>query len=178
MKGKVKRIVSGLLSVMTILTTVVQPLTTYAAEPEPTAFEVQYPALDAVRDMLSAEEIVTASDYEVAIGSAFDVKSDFSGLEIQTDKVEVTLHEAKNSSGEEFDVNKADVYRAVYMVEPRSEHPSYHVVRNITVKEPVTKIQTETASEDSGYGGQDEEESEEDGESHSEKSSQSEPVKE
>lgn len=178
MKGKVKRIVSGLLSVMTILTTVVQPLTTYAAEPEPTAFEVQCPALDAVRDMLSAEEIVTASDYEVAKGSAFDVKSDFSGLEIQTDKVEVTLHEAKNSSGEEFDVNKADVYRAVYMVEPRSEHPSYHVVRNITVKEPVTKTQTETASEDSGYGGQDEEDSEEDGESHSEKPSQNEPVKE
>ena len=178
MKGKVKRIVSGLLSVMTILTTVAQPLTTYAAEPEPTAFEVQYPALDAVRDMLSAEEIVTASDYEVAIGSAFDVKSDFSGLEIQTDKVKVTLHEAKNSSGEEFDVNKVDVYRAVYMVEPRSEHPSYHVVRNIKVKEPVTKTQTETASEDSGYGGQDEEDSEEDGESHSEKPSQSEPVKE
>lgn len=178
MKGKVKRIVSGLLSVMTILTTVAQPLTTYAAEPEPTAFEVQYPVLDAVRDMLSAEEIVTASDYEVAIGSAFDVKSDFSGLEIQTDKVEVTLHEAKNSSGEAFDVNKADVYRAVYMVEPRSEHPSYHVVRKITVKEPVTKTQKETASEDSGYGGQDEEESEEDGESHSEKPSQSEPVKE
>ena len=121
MKGKVKRIVSGLLSVMTILTTIAQPLTTYAAEPEPTAFEVQYPALDAVRDMLSAEEIVTAGDYEVVIGSAFDVKSDFSGLEIQTDKVEVTLHEAKNSSGEAFDVNKADVYRAVYMVEPRSE---------------------------------------------------------
>ena len=47
---------------------------------------------------------LTASDYEVAIGSAFDVKRDFSGLEIQTDKVEVTLHEAKNSSGEEFDV--------------------------------------------------------------------------
>ncbi|WP_144362936.1 thioester domain-containing protein [Mediterraneibacter gnavus] len=178
MKGKVKRIVSGLLSVMTILTTVAQPLTTCAAEPEPTAFEVQYPALDAVRDMLSAEEIVTASDYEVAIGSAFDVKSDFSGLEIQTDKVKVTLHEAKNSSGEEFDVNKADVYRAVYMVEPRSEHPSYHVVRNIKVKEPVTKTQTETASEDSGYGGQDEEDSEEDGESHSEKPSQNEPVKE
>lgn len=178
MKGKVKRIVSGLLSVMTILTTVAQPLTTYAAEPEPTAFEMQYPALDAVRDMLSAEEIVTASDYEVAIGSAFDVKSDFSGLEIQTDKVKVTLHEAKNSSGEEFDVNKADVYRAVYMVEPRSEHPSYHVVRNITVKEPVTETQKETVSEDSGYGGQDEEDGEEDGESHSEKPSQNEPVKE
>ena len=80
MKGKVKRIVSGLLSVMTILTTVAQPLTTYAAEPEPTAFEMQYPALDAVRDMLSAEEIVTASDYEVAIGSAFDVKVISPGL--------------------------------------------------------------------------------------------------
>ena len=64
------------------------------------------------------------------------------------------------------------------MVETRSEHPSYHVVRNITVKEPVTETQKETVSEDSGYGGQDEEDSEEDGESHSEKPSQNEPVKE
>ena len=113
MKGKVKRMVSGLLSVMTILTTVAQPLTAYATEQEPIAFEVQYPALDAVRELLSEEEIVTASDYEVAVGSAFDVKNDFTGLEVQTDKVEVSLHEAKNSSGEAFDVNKADVYRAV-----------------------------------------------------------------
>lgn len=162
MKGKVKRIVSGLLSAMTILTTVAQPLTAYAAEPEPTAFEAQYPALDVVRDMLSEGEIVTASDYEVAVGSTFDVKNDFSGLEVQTDKVEIALHEAKNGSGEVFDVNRADVYRAVYMVEPRSEHPAYHVVRNITVKEPVTEAQTEIVSEGSTHGGQEEGDSEED----------------
>lgn len=178
MKGKVKRIVSGLLSAMTILTTVAQPLTAYAAEPEPTAFEAQYPALDVVRDMLSEGEIVTASDYEVAVGSTFDVKNDFSGLEVQTDKVEIALHEAKNGSGEVFDVNRADVYRAVYMVEPRSEHPAYHVVRNITVKEPVTEAQTEIVSEGSTHGGQEEGDSEEDAESDSQEPSNSEPVTE
>lgn len=48
MKGKVKRILSGMLSVMTILTSVVQPVTAYAAEtePEPAAYEAEYPALE------------------------------------------------------------------------------------------------------------------------------------
>ncbi len=45
MKGKVKRILSGMLSVMTILSSVVQPVTAYAAEPEPAAYEAEYPAL-------------------------------------------------------------------------------------------------------------------------------------
>ena len=109
-----KRIVSGLLSVMTILTTVAQPLTTYAAEPEPTAFEVQYPALDAVRDMLSAEEIVTASDYEVAIGSAFDVKSDFSGLEIQTDKGKLPCMKQRTVPGKSLTIRRMFIGRSIW----------------------------------------------------------------
>ena len=43
MKGKGKRILSGLLSLLTILTSVVQPVVTYAAEPEPAGYEAQYP---------------------------------------------------------------------------------------------------------------------------------------
>ncbi len=34
MKGSWKRVMSGVLSVLTIATTVFQPITTYAAEPE------------------------------------------------------------------------------------------------------------------------------------------------
>ena len=49
MKGKGKRLLSGLLSLLTILTSVIQPVVTYAAEPEPAGYEAQYPALETVR---------------------------------------------------------------------------------------------------------------------------------
>ena len=42
MKGKGKRVLSGLLSLLMILTSVIQPVVTYAAEPEPPAYEAQY----------------------------------------------------------------------------------------------------------------------------------------
>ncbi len=48
MKGKGKRILSGLLSLLTILTSVVQPVVTYAAEPEPAGYEAQYPAMETI----------------------------------------------------------------------------------------------------------------------------------
>ena len=99
MKGKVKRIVSGMLSVMTILTSVVQPVTTYAAEPEPAAYEAEYPALEKVRDMLAEDEVVTAEDYEVEIGSDFDVETDFSGMEINEEKVKVTSMKQRMKPG-------------------------------------------------------------------------------
>ena len=150
MKGKGKRILSGLLSLLTILTSVVQPVVTYAAEPEPAGYEAQYPAMETVREYLDAEEVVTAEDYEVEIGSSFDVESDFSGLEIHDEKVRVTFHEAKNEAGQDYDGNHADTYRAVYFVEPLSGHPSYHICRNIIVK-------------NSGTGGESEEPDSEDG---------------
>ena len=152
MKGKGKRILSGLLSLLTILTSVIQPVITYAAEPETSGYEAQYPALETVREYLDAEEIVTATDYEVETGSSFDVKSDFSGLEIHDEKVRVTFHEAKNEAGQDFDGNHADTYRAVYFVEPLSGHPSYHICRNIIVKEPAVESQPESHSDGSGTG--------------------------
>ena len=39
MKGKVKRILSGMLSVITIMTSIIQPITIYAVETEPAANE-------------------------------------------------------------------------------------------------------------------------------------------
>ena len=152
MKGKGKRILSGLLSLLTILTSVIQPVITYAAEPEASGYEAQYPALETVREYLDAEEIVTATDYEVETGSSFDVKSDFSGLEINDEKVRVTFHEAKNEAGQDFDGNHVDTYRAVYFVEPLSGHPSYHICRNIIVKEPAVESQPESHSDGSGTG--------------------------
>ena len=162
MKGKGKRILSGLLSLLTILTSVVQPVVTYAAEPEPAGYEAQYPAMETVREYLDAEEVVTAEDYEVEIGSSFDVESDFSGLEIHDEKVRVTFHEAKNEAGQDYDGNHADTYRAVYFVEPLSGHPSYHICRNIIVKKPVAEKQAESHADGSGTGGESEEPDSED----------------
>lgn len=71
------------------------------------------------------------------------VKSDFSGMKIHPEKVKVTYHEAKNQNGQAFDGNKADTYHAVYFVEPVSGHPSYHVQRNIVVREPSAEIHKE-----------------------------------
>ena len=164
MKGKGKRLLSGLLSLLTILTSVIQPVVTYAAEPEPAGYEAQYPALETVRELLDAEEVVTAEDYEVEAGSSFDVKSDFSGLEIHDEKVRVTFHEAKNEAGQDFDGNHADTYRVVYFVEPLSGHPSYHVCRNIIVKEPVTEKQSESHSDGGGTGEESTESEDEDSE--------------
>lgn len=103
MKGSWKRVMSGVLSVLTIATTVFQPITTYAAEPDNTAssFESQYPELETVKDKLAEDEIVTASDYTVEYGSDFDIKVDFSGIEgINDAKVKIELYEAKNEAGE------------------------------------------------------------------------------
>ena len=151
MKGKAKRALSGVLSLLTILTSVIQPMfVTYAAEPA--GYEAQYPALETVRELLDMEEVVTAEDYEVEAGSGFDVESDFSGLEINDEKVRVTFHEAKNEAGQNYDGNHADTYKAVYFVEPVSGHPFYHVCRNIIVKEPVKERQTESHFDGGGTG--------------------------
>ena len=107
MKGKSKRIVSGFLTALTIISSIVQPVTTYAAEAEPAAYEAEYPNMEKVKDALAEDEIVTAEDYEVEAGTGFDVKSDFSGMKIHPEKVKVTYHEAKNQNGQAFDGNKA-----------------------------------------------------------------------
>lgn len=76
MKGKVKRVLSGMLSVMTIMTSIIQPITIYAAETEPAAYEAEYLTLEKVKDNLGEKEVVQVQDYEVEVGSSFDVKTD------------------------------------------------------------------------------------------------------
>lgn len=135
LKGNVKRIVSGLLSAVTVLSAFLQPIGAYAAEPEPAAYEAEYPALEKVKARLDKDEIVTAEDHTVEIDSSFDVGHDFSGMEFSAGKVKITFHEAKDKDGKKFDIGKAGTYKAVYFVDPMSKHPSYHISRNIIVKE-------------------------------------------
>lgn len=78
-----------------MLSTVLSPMTAYAAEIQP---EEKPPLYEEVKDLLDEDEVVTAKDYEIETGSVFDVKSDYTGLEIKDDiKVKVTFEEAKTT---------------------------------------------------------------------------------
>ena len=143
-KGNFRKVVSGLLAGMTMLSTVLSPMTAYAAEIQP---EEKPPLYEEVKELLDEDEVVTAKDYEIEIGSVFDVKSDYTGLEIKDDnKVKVTFEEAKNEKNEDFTTDHADTYKAVYYVEPvNQEHPKYQISRKLIVREKETEAQTETA---------------------------------
>ena len=138
---KTRRVLSGLLAAVTILSVLIQPASALAEDPEQAAYEAEYPALETVRTELSEDEIVTAGDYQVEAGSSFDAEQDFSGMEIPEETVQVTFHEAKNASGQDFDVNRPDTYKAIYFVKPVSGHPSYHVSRDIMVVEKSKEAQ-------------------------------------
>lgn len=151
-----RKAISGLLSIVTILSALIQPFAAFAEEPMPEAYEAEYPALEKVRSELTEDEIVRAKDHEIEAGSSFDVEQDFSGMEIPTEKVTVKFHEAKNKDGQDFDVNRADIYQAIYFVEPASGHPAYHVSRKIIVKEKVDALEAEQARKDEPEKGSDE----------------------
>ena len=143
-KGNFRKVVSGLLAGMTMLSTVLSPMTAYAAEIQP---EEKPPLYEEVKDLLDEDEVVTAKDYEIEAGSVFDVKSDYTGLEIKDDnKVKVTFEEAKNDKNEDFTTDHVDTYKAVYYVEPvNQEHPKYQISRKLIVREKETEVQTEAA---------------------------------
>lgn len=100
-----------------------------------------------MKDLLDEDEVVKEEDYEMEVGYLFDLKLDFSNLDIPDNrKVKVTFEEAKNEEGEDFVNDHANVYKAVYYVEPFvTDHPLYQVCRNLIVKEPDTGAE-ETAS--------------------------------
>ena len=164
--GNLRRLVSGFLAGMTLLSTVLSPMTAYAAEPKA---EEKPPLYEEVKDLLDEDEVVKAKDYEITVDSEFDVTCDFTGLEIKDDKkVKVTFAEAKNEEGKDFALDHADSYKAVYYVEPVNEaHPKYQISRNLIVKEAETEVQaaSEGGGEDAGSGGT--EEAADDGEADS-----------
>lgn len=137
-KKRVRSVVSGILTAVTVLSTVLSPVCSYAAEiPKD---EVP-PLLEEVKDQLDENEIVNVADHEIIVGTKFDVESDFSGLEIKDDtKVKVTFKEAKSEQGKAFSSEHADTYHAVYYVEPVNQsHPKYQISRKIIVKESEQK---------------------------------------
>ena len=148
LKGNVKRIVSGLLSALTVFSAFLQPVGVYAAVPETVAYEAEYPAFEKVKEKLDADEIVAAEDHIVEIDSGFDVEHDFSGIEFSPDKVKITFYEATDKDGKKIDIGKGGTYKAVYFVEPASKNPSYHVSRNIIVKEKISVSSSEKRTAD------------------------------
>ena len=145
-KYRFRRILSGVMAAVTILSTVISPLTVYASE-EPKAAEP--PAYESVKDLLDEEEVVKATDLELEAGQEFDASSDCTNLEIKDEsKVKVTFQKAENDAGESFSTSHADTYHAVYYVEPVNQnHPVYQIGRNLIVKEPVTAAQSEPQTE-------------------------------
>ena len=172
MKRNMKRIVSGLLAAVTILSGALSPLAASAAETGQE--EKKPPVYEEVKDQLDEDEVVTAHDYEVAVGSDFDITFDFTGIDIIDDnKVKVTFEEAKNTKGEDFSTDHADTYKAVYYVEPQTtDHPVYQISRNVAVKDTGavlrSSVETESGSQDAGQT----EESQDDGEDASQTESQ------
>lgn len=118
MKRKMKQIISGLLAAVTIFSGAVSPLTASAAETDPK--EKKPPVYEEVKDQLNEDEVVTAHDYAVEVGSDFDVAFDFTGLDIIDDnKVKVTFEEAKNTKGEDFPQTMPIPIRRFIMWNPR-----------------------------------------------------------
>ena len=123
------------------------------------ADELEYPPLQSVIDQLDADEIVRPNDYMVSVGEEFNVKVDFSNLDIpDASKVNIYLDEAINAEGSWFSTDHADTYRTTYHVEPVSGHPVYQISRSIRVKEvektaPVSAESTQTEPSDSNEGG-------------------------
>ena len=96
-KYRFRRILSGVMAAVTILSTVISPLTVYASE-EPKAAEP--PAYESVKDQLDENEVVKATDLELEVGQDFDVSTDFTNLEIKDEsKVKVTFQKAENDAG-------------------------------------------------------------------------------
>lgn len=81
-KGKARKLVSGCLALVSLLSTTLSPVMTYAADPA----EERIPYYEEVKEQLDADEVVTAQDYEVEVGSSFDIASDFPGLRFRMRK--------------------------------------------------------------------------------------------
>ena len=95
-KYRFRRILSGVMAAVTILSTVISPLTVYASE-EPKAAEP--PAYESVKDQLDENEVVKTTDLELEVGQDFDVSTDFTNLEIKDEsKVKVTFQKAENDA--------------------------------------------------------------------------------
>lgn len=147
MKFKTKRFLSGLLAVVTIATSAIQPVPAFAAEGE----AVNPPPYETVKEFLDADEVVIAKDLEIEVGSSFDIEKDFTNIEIpDSKKVRVTFEEAMNAQNESFTSSHEDTYKAVYYVKPQTtDHPTYQINRKIIVKDTAVNTTSDSGGSQS-----------------------------
>ena len=178
-KRKTMRIVSGMLTAITLFTNALSPVIAYAAPADEADSRIPY--YEEIKDQLDQDEVVTARDIEVTVGSGFDVKADFSGIEIpDSEKAKVKLMAAQNDEGKEFSTDHADIYKTVYSVEPqKTDHPVYQISRNITVKdvskEADTAVNSDSSSDQDTGTGETEESEDSDDESETDSSEMKQP---
>lgn len=145
LKRKTKQFISGLLTVVTLLSTALSPAVAYASEID--GSDKSIPLYEEVKEQLNADEVVVANDIEISMGSAFDVKTDFSGIEISdASKVKVKFVETQHENGKAFSTDHEDSYKAIYYVEPQTtDHPTYQINRMIEVKNVSVEAEGENA---------------------------------
>ena len=85
-KKNMRRFLSGFLAMLTVLSTILSPILSYAADVVPVPEEP--PLYEEVKNELDADEVVKAKDLELETGSIFEVEKDFTGLEIPDEKKE------------------------------------------------------------------------------------------
>ena len=149
-RGTLKRALAGVLAGLIVVSSVSSGV--FADENNPAE---PYPMLETVRGSLDSDEIVTAEDLILPYGTGFDAGSDLTGITIpDPGKVRVSFTEAKDDSGVDLMTDRAGTYHAKYHVDVMSGHPSYSIMRNITVelfKPPVHE--EEGADDDSDIPG-------------------------
>ena len=144
-RGTLKRALAGVLAGLIVVSSVSSGV--FADENNPAE---PHPMLEAVRGSLDPDEIVTAEDLTLPYGTGFDAGSDLTGITIpDPGKVRVSFAEAKDDSGVDLMTDRAGTYHAKYHVDVMSGHPSYSIMRNITVelfKPPVHEENAATAA--------------------------------
>lgn len=158
------RAMSGVLTVLTLLSTMMAPISAFAAEgDELDAYVHGLPMMTDVLDQLAPSEVVYAESYEVEVGTEIDLYTNFNNLSFDEQSVKVHFYEAKNDAGQGFSTSHADVYQATYYVEPYSGNPAYRFTRIIAVVEPEI-VADETAETAGNIPDEPTEEAGEDGE--------------
>ena len=143
LKKKRTAILSGLLAAVCVISSVLQPASASASS----AVSPVYPGLSEVRAQLDDDEIITAEDITVEIGSEFDIVNDRTGFVIPDDaKVSILFDGAVDEKGTAFSIEKASDYSARYHVDMKSGHPSYQIIRTITVTEKADVSESLTGS--------------------------------
>ncbi len=183
-KNRFGRIAAGILSMITLFTSVYSPAAVLAAESgkgNDSGYTEAYPEISSVRDKLADDEIVKAEDITIYSDENFDISKDMRGISYSSAKVKVRFYQAKDSGGSAFSASRPGTYTAVYHAEPVSGNHSYRFNRRIIVQERKLSASVSSSAPDVTSGSEttgDKTASEEEDEAHQSGSEGKEPVSE